>query len=144
MVKFRKENKRVGALIRRKEMKKVIALVLCVMLAIALVGCSGGSSDGVVGTWKYVLSEEEKQELLALGEDLSQLIAVIEDEMLEIKSDGTWELKFSSTNEVLDQGEYTVEGNLLTLISEEGDENIFEINGDTLKEQGNESILQKQ
>ena len=125
-------------------MKKVIALVLCALIAVALVGCSGGSDDGVVGTWKQVFSEEEKQELLALGEGLDQFIAMLEDQATEITPDGTWQTRSSSTKEIRGEGEYTVEGNLLTLISEEGEEYIFEINGDTLKEQGSGAIYEKQ
>ena len=127
-------------------MKKVIALVLCALIAVALVGCSGGSSDGVVGTWKYVLSEEEKQEWLTVGEELGQgMIATIEDRVIEVKSDGTWELKSISTNDVIDQGKYTVEENIITMIDEEhGYEYIYEIKGNTLEQQNGEAIYEKQ
>ena len=127
-------------------MKKVIALVLCALIAVALIGCSGGSSDGVVGTWKYVLSEEEKQEWLTVGEELGQgMIATIEDRVIEVKSDGTWELKSISTNDVIDQGKYTVEENIITMIDEEhGYEYIYEIKGNTLEQQNGEAIYEKQ
>ena len=126
-------------------MKKVIALVLCALIAVALVGCSGGSSDGVVGTWKQVFSEEEKQELIEQGGDIAEeLIAVLEDTALEIKSDGTWESRSSSTNEIANQGEYTVEGNTLTMVGDDGYEYIYEIKGNTLEQQNGEAIYEKQ
>ena len=127
-------------------MKKVIALVLCALIAVALVGCSGGSSDGVVGTWKYVLSEEEKQEWLTVGEELGQgMIATIEDRVIEVKSDGTWELKSISTKEIIDQGKYTVKEKSITMIEEEHRyEYSYEIKGNTLEQQNGEAIYEKQ
>ena len=124
-------------------MKKVIALVLCALIAVALVGCSGGSSsDGVVGTWKEVVPEEEIQELLdTYGDAGQEVIDGLTNSYYEFKNDGT--LVFHSAALQQDfSGTYTIEGNKIT-IDLEGQELSLDIDGNTMKLNGT-VVMEKQ
>ena len=116
-------------------MKKVIALVLCVMLAVALVGCSGGGGDGVVGTWKEIVPEEQKQELIdTVGEDMAQIaLDRVANSSHEFKEDGTY--IFHSYDQQDYSGTYTLEGNKV-IITTDNDNLELELDGNTMKLNG--------
>ena len=71
MVKFRKENKRVGTLIRREEMKKIIAAIICVAMVFSFTGCGGNAGGGGEPVAQLTNLSSEAQ---TLGEEAVSLV----------------------------------------------------------------------
>lgn len=119
-------------------MKKILTIVLCVVLAVALLGCSGNNNP-IIGEWKYVYDELpvllgiENEDMLKNPDDYGLVIV----ESIEFKSDGTHSIKLTDGT-ISETGKYKVEDDKIMVVGNEtsGDYVAFTIEGDTLKGDG--------
>lgn len=118
-------------------MKRTLAIVLTLVLALAVVACGGGGSN-IVGKWTPVMTEEQKEVVEQLGVEVTQI--------MEFMSNGTYkaymDVKGESTlpfdpDEVSFEGTYKTEGDKLTVSMTEGEKTesftgTYKIEGDKL------------
>lgn len=94
-------------------MKRLLCVVLCILLAVAVVGCSGG--DSVKGTWKasdeYVQAERSAYSDAFGAEPDEAAIDMIKNTTIVFDGNG----KFTGTGQMSPSGTYKIDGETLTL-----------------------------
>lgn len=118
-------------------MKRTLALVLTLILALSVVACGGGGSN-IVGKWTPVLTDEQKKVAEELGMEMTQIMEFTSNgtykAYIEVKGEST--LPFD-TDEMSFSGTYKTEGDKLTVSVTEGEKTEsftgnYKIEGDKL------------
>jgi len=113
-------------------MKRGLAIVLCLVLGVSLVGCGGDKDKGgdtaisVVGEWVCADELLEMMEKILSSED----VELMKTYVVTFKDDGTYTYDYGDVDREISNGTYTINGDKLIMIGEGSGE--FTVDGDAI------------